>query len=266
MQLADRKQSIHAFFHRFADPDEDPCRERNLLPSCIFNHAQALRRVFIRSVVVGCARREQAHAGRFQHQSHTGGNARQTLQPLRAHQTGIRMRKQTRFPQYQVAHGFQILQSRFVAKMVERFAHLRKEQLGLVAQAEESFRTTEAFPGANNLHDFVGRHGMRSGIAGIAPERAVAAVVAAQIREWNKNFARIGYDAGLEAVACALRGLQQGGKIVLAGAQKLAGCGTRDCNPILLQSIHHFGARVDLRDHGLVAWHQLPRRGISERS
>jgi hypothetical protein len=45
-----------------------------------------------------------------------------------------------------------------------------------------------------------------SGLAGIAAEGAISAIVAAEVGEWNENFSGIGDYADLEAVASASGG------------------------------------------------------------
>ena len=83
--------------------------------------------------------------------------------------------------QHEFAHGFEIVQRRLVAEMAERLAHLGEEQFGLVAEAEEGFGAAELLAGAGDLEDFVGSHGVRAGVAGIAAEGAVSAIVAAEV-------------------------------------------------------------------------------------
>jgi len=65
--------------------------------------------------------------------------------------------------------------------MVEGFAHLWKEQFRLVTQAEKGFRAAKLFSGSSDFQHLVGRHRVRAGIAWIAAEGAVAAIVAAEV-------------------------------------------------------------------------------------
>ena len=63
---------------------------------------------------------------------------------------------------------------------------------------------------------------MMSGIAGITPEDAVAAIVAAEIRERDENFLRVGDDAGFESL---FRGPRRGRQLleeIIVAAQQLA--------------------------------------------
>ena len=108
------------------------------------------------------------------------------------------MRQQSGLAQNQFAHGFEIVQRGFVPEMMKRLAHLWKKQFRLVAQREQSLRASKFFAGASNFQNLIRRHGVRAGVAGVAAEGAVSAIVAAEIGQWQKNFARVGDDARLE--------------------------------------------------------------------
>ncbi len=91
------------------------------------------------------------------------------------------MRQQGGLAQHEFAHGFEIVQRRLVAEMAESLAHLGEEQFGLVAKAEEGFGAPELFAGAGDREHFVRSHGVRAGVAGIAAEGAVSAIVATEV-------------------------------------------------------------------------------------
>jgi hypothetical protein len=61
---------------------------------------------------------------------------------------------------------------------------------------------------------------MGTELACIAPKRAVTAVVAAEIRQWDKYLARIGDDSRLELRAGELRGCEQRWEDVVVRAQQ----------------------------------------------
>ena len=61
---------------------------------------------------------------------------------------------------------------------------------------------------------------MCAGVAGIAAEGAVSAVVAAEIGQRQKDFARVGDDAGLEAFFGGAGGGEEFGKIVVGAADQ----------------------------------------------
>jgi hypothetical protein len=204
MQVADRDQRIHALFQRLANSNQNSRGERNLPPPA----SSITRRRFAGSLsgALSCAAPfEQPRAGRFQHEPHARSHAGQPLQPFRAHQSGIRMRQQARFAQHLLAHCFQIVQRGFVSQSAAAYRASGEKQLRLVSQAEQRLGTSHALSGAHDFHHLVRRHGVRAGLAGIAPECAVAAVVAAKIRQGKKHFARIGDDSRLESAraSCA---------------------------------------------------------------
>ena len=134
VQIADREQRVDAVFERFADANQQPGGERNILLAGLFDGAQALGRNFVGSIVVRGAGSQQRGVRGFEHQAHAGRNRGQPRNPFRAEQAGIRMRQQAGLAQHQFAHGFQIMQRRLVAEMAQRLAHLGEEQFGLVAQ------------------------------------------------------------------------------------------------------------------------------------
>ena len=88
------------------------------------------------------------------------------------------MRKQRGLAQHEFAHRFEIMQRGPVAETAQGLAHLRENKFGLVAQREESFGASQLFTGASDGEHFIGTHGVGAGVAGIAAERAVSAVVA----------------------------------------------------------------------------------------
>ena len=127
------------------------------------------------------------------------------------------------------------MQRRLVAEMTKCFAHLRKEELGLIAEAEQGLRTAEFLSGASYLQHLIGCHRMGAGIARIAAEGAIPAVVAAKIRQRDEYLARVGYDAGLEALFCSTGGRQQARQTAVWTADQLKRTLPRD---------RHAGAQI----------------------
>ena len=119
------------------------------------------------------------------------------------------MGKQSRFPQHELAHRFQILQSRVVPKPAQRCAHLGKGQLRLVAEAEKSFGASQLLARTNDREHLIRSHGVRARIVRISAEDTVAAVIAAEIGERDENFSRISDGLGLEPLFGSNGGSQQ---------------------------------------------------------
>jgi hypothetical protein len=104
--------------------------------------------------------------------------------------------------------------------MAQRFSHLGEEQFGFVAEAKESFGASQFFSGARDLENLFGSHRVSAGFSGVAAEGAVAAIVAAQIRQRQKNFSRVCNNTGLEGVSCGAGGSEHGGQIVVTAADQ----------------------------------------------
>jgi hypothetical protein len=86
---------------------------------------------------------------------------------------------------------------------------------------------------------------VRTGLTRIAPECAVAAVVAAKIRQGKKHFAGIGDDSRLESGAGKLRGREQRWQHVVIRSQQPASRFPRDwLGACVGQIISHRGQRI----------------------
>ena len=138
------------------------------------------------------------------------------------------MRQQTSLAQHKFAHALQVMQSRFIAEMAQCVSHLGKQQFRLIAEAEESFGTSQLFAGAGDGQHFLRSQGMRSGFSGIAAESAVTAVVAAEIRQRQENLPRVGDDTGFEVFFCGARRPDQRWKISVTAAYQPQGQFARD--------------------------------------
>src|SRR6266700_5918645 len=122
------------------------------------------------------------------------------------------------FTRKEFAHRLEVVQSRLVAEVPEGLPHLGEEQFGLVAETEESFGASELFASAGDFEELVRSHRVGAGIAGIAAEGAVSAVVAAEIGQGQEDLAGIGDGAGLEALFGGAGGGQEFGEIVVWAA------------------------------------------------
>jgi flavin reductase (DIM6/NTAB) family NADH-FMN oxidoreductase RutF len=198
VQIEDGQQRIDAVRHGFADADQQSGGEGNALLPGFLNGAQALGGKLIGGVVVGRAGVQQFPIGGFEHETHAGRNGGKAGDPFGAEQSGIGMRQQGGFAKDEFAHGLEIMECRFVAEMAHRVSHLRKQELGLVSQAEKSLGATEFLSLASHGEHLVRVHGMSAGVAGIATEGAIAAIVATEIGERQEDLAGIGDYSRLE--------------------------------------------------------------------
>jgi len=64
---------------------------------------------------------------------------------------------------------------------------------------------------------------VRAGLTGVAAEYAISAIVAAEVRQGDKDLARIGDHAGLELTAQGLGAPEQLGKILVRAPHPFAG-------------------------------------------
>jgi len=64
---------------------------------------------------------------------------------------------------------------------------------------------------------------MCAGIAGIAPKRTISAIISAEIRQGNENFARVGDNAGLEPLFAGARGSEQAGQVGVGAGNQAQG-------------------------------------------
>ena len=78
-------------------------------------------------------------------------------------------------------------------------------------------------PARATVEHLVRGHGVGAGIAGIAAEGAVSAIVAAEVGQRKEYFARVSDDAGLEALLGGAGGGEKFGKIVVGAADQAQG-------------------------------------------
>ena len=232
VQFTDSEQSVHPIVRVLADADQQPGGERYPLLASLHDRLQAPCRYFVGCPIMRCSRTQQGAAGCLQHQAKTRTHCSQPTYPLRAHQAGIGMRQERSLTQHQFAHRFQIMQSRLVSQLAQRRAHFRKHQLRLIAQAEQSLATPQLLPRPGYIQHFLGRHGMRARIGGIAAESAVAAVIAAQVGERQKDFARIRDRVWTEALFCRTGRTQQLRQFFISRAHEPAGQLALDRHPV----------------------------------
>ena len=124
------------------------------------------------------------------------------------------------------------MQRAAIAKLAQGFAHLGKQRLWAVAQREQRFGAAQLFALLRDRQNFVGRHGVRTRLAGIAAVGAVSAIIAAEVGQRDKHFARVGDDAGTILLLEGARSRKQFRQKVVVAAQELAGDVGREWLPI----------------------------------
>ena len=119
------------------------------------------------------------------------------------------MGQERRLAQRELADRAEVAERGAVAVAAQELAVDGKGRLRLVTEREERFLRAE--PGAclGERQHLLGRHRVGAGLAGIAPEGAIAAVVAAEGRQRHEDLGREGDDASPAAVAHLRRACQQ---------------------------------------------------------
>ena len=100
------------------------------------------------------------------------------------------MRQQCGLGQRQLAHRAQVTERGALAVALQELAVLGERRLRLVAEREERLLGAEPRPGLHQGHHFVRRQRVGAGLARVAPERAVPAVVPAQRGQRHEHLGR----------------------------------------------------------------------------
>src|SRR5271166_6495765 len=87
------------------------------------------------------------------------------------------------------------MESAAIAAFMQQVAHLRKLRLRLVTERKQGLGATESFALPRDLEYLFGRHGMSAGLSGVAAVGAVAAVIATEVGQGQKNLTRVGNDS-----------------------------------------------------------------------
>src|SRR5436190_24237350 len=100
------------------------------------------------------------------------------------------------------------MQRRTISQLAQSFSHHGENQFRFVAERKKCLSATKLFARARHIQNFLRCHRMRSRLARVATEGAISAIVATQVCERNKDFARGSNYAGLKLI----RGLTRCGE------------------------------------------------------
>ena len=123
------------------------------------------------------------------------------------------MRQQPGFVEHELGHRGKVFERGCETQFSQVFPGFGENALRLIAQTEESFFASRPASGFGHGENILRRHvGLSTGLR-VRPKRAVAAVVAAQMRERDEDFLRIADGAALVLVPNGSGGLQQGSQV-----------------------------------------------------
>src|SRR5580704_238283 len=111
------------------------------------------------------------------------------------------MREKASAVEHELRHRRNVVQRARKPLAAQELTRLGENALRLIAQAEERFLAAGAAATLGKVEHLVRSHEMRTGLAGVFAEGAVAAVVAAERGERNENFFRETDDRSLPASA-----------------------------------------------------------------
>ncbi len=194
-QSGDRRRPLA---QRFPDADQETCRVGHVQLARPADVLEACRRLLVGTRPVRLAALQQSRRELLQHQALTRADSSQLSHLLPAHDPRVEVRQQARLFQHAAGYVRQVLHSRLKAEPAQLLAGDRVASLGLVAQREQRFRATGLGGGPSQTQDLLLSHVGPRARPGRLGERAVATVVAAELRQWQEDLGRIG-----DAVAVA---------------------------------------------------------------
>ena len=205
MQVAQRDKRLDPFRAGLADADQDAGSERHLGLACGFQRREPERRNLVGRAEVRPAALAETLGRRLEHDAHRDRRLAQLREIRRVHQAGIEVRQQAGLLEDQRAHCRQIVERRGVAHRRELLGGRLPLELGLVAQGEQRLGAAGGLACARDLEHLLGRQIGRLAALGRMHEGAVAAVVAAQMRERNEHLLGEGH-ASAEGLVADRRG------------------------------------------------------------
>ncbi len=223
VQVADGEQGFDALGVGLADADEDPGRERDAKGTGPSDRLEPPRRHLVRRAIVRRARRQQPRRGGFQHDPHADVDLAERGQVPLAHQPRVGVGQEPGGFQHLLADRAQVAERGAVAHTAQEGAVLREQRLRLVAQGEQRLLRAEAGARARQRQHLVRGHGEGARLAGILPERAVAAVVAAEGGQRDEHLGRERDAAAVAAVPQGRRRVEQRGQARLRRGEQGGG-------------------------------------------
>ena len=188
-------------YSRFADSDQETCREGNTLLTRGRERLEPAGRNLVRRAEVRPPASRQPVGGRLEHQPHGCAHAPQPCRVFPRHHSGIEMRQEPGLAENSLRRAGDIVERRLTAERLELVTRDPVAQLGLVAECEQRFAAAGGSAGTGDREHFVDRHVSALTAPGRVRERAVVADVAAELRQRDEDLGRIGDQATMAFVA-----------------------------------------------------------------
>jgi hypothetical protein len=161
---------------------------------------------------VGEARAQQPLRDGLEHDAHADVDLPERGEVSLAHDTRIRVRQESRFPDDEGRDLSQIAERRAMPHAPEEVAVLGEDRLRPVTQGKQRFFGAEPLAGSGQRQDLVGSHAQRAGLAGVAAKGAVPAVVATEVGQRDEDLGGEGHAPAAAAVSHRRRRGQQVGQ------------------------------------------------------
>ncbi len=244
MEIAQGEQRIQALLARLADPDQDAAGERDCELSGHTDHVQTHGGNLVRRAVMHLARSAQPVRRRFQHEALRRRNRTQCEQIVPPHDSGVDMRQKTGFLQNDAAHLDQIGYRRGVTHFRKLAPRRPMPQLGLVTEGEKRFGAAKRVAFPRDVQNLFRRH-VRACVALMGTrERAIMAIVPAELGQRNKDLGRKGLQRAVTGIPQRARLDEQLAKAGVEKTMPQYGTAIRPCahrcriRPAHILSVH----------------------------
>lgn len=179
------------------DAHQQPGGEGDGQPAGVGQRAQPHRGVLIGAAIVRLAPRlEQPPRRGFQHHPHRRRHRLEPCQLGPCHHARVQVRQQSRLFQHPDRHGPHVIKRGVISTLIEPLLGLRPAVLRPIAQREQGLFATQFSAATGDVQDLVGLQvhalALCAQLARNRHERAVMALVPAQMGDRNEDLARIG--------------------------------------------------------------------------
>ncbi len=188
----ERPQRVEALLARLADADQDPARERDRQLAREPDRLEPQGRVLVGRAPVRAALLRQPGGRRLEHDPHGGGDRPQRGEVGARHDARVQVGQEARLLEHGAGRVREVLERRLEAELGQLLARNAVAELRLVAEREEGLATAGGGARASYLEHLVELHEGPLAAPRGPREGAVAADVAAQLRQRDEDLRRVG--------------------------------------------------------------------------